>query len=114
MVSDHTLTLIDFNSAHIAGEDQSTKFGYEDTMSGCAGEKQWSAPETYRAQIYSAKCDSYSIGLLIAYMLAPTETMEEETPLQVWEDLDKTSLDPAIFCLVNGLLETAPLRRYSP
>jgi serine/threonine protein kinase len=113
MVCDQTLTLIDFNSAHIADELHST-VSYKDEMSGCAGEKIWSAPETYRAQNYSAKCDSYSIGLLIAYMLTPGEMTEEETPLQLWEEVDKSSLDPAILSLVNSLIEDDPLKRLSP
>jgi serine/threonine protein kinase len=83
-------------------------------MSGCAGDKLWSAPETYKALNYSAKCDSYSIGLLMAYMLSPEEMMENETPLQLWEKLEKIYIDPNILSLISILIENDPRKRQSP
>ena len=66
-------------------------------MTGCAGDKLWSAPETIRKHFYSAKCDSYSVGLILTYMLRANDgadKCETETPIEAWENLDKSTLEP--------------------
>lgn len=62
IVTGETLMLIDFNTA------VSDVKGYSDCIVGGTGLKEWSAPETRQKLCYSAKSDSYSIGLIIALL----------------------------------------------
>ena len=62
-----TLFLIDFNVA--------VKFSNpnEDEIVGGTGLKQWSAPETRTQLKYSHKCDAWSVGCILYYLLSGRE-----------------------------------------
>lgn len=60
IVTGNSLKLIDFNTAFQDVVD------YTDCIKGGTGLKEWSAPETRQKLFYTAKCDSYSCGLIIA------------------------------------------------
>jgi len=68
VVSDNGIVkLLDFNVAK-----RSTK-----NIVGGTGLKLWSAPETRRALSYSEKCDSWSLGLILATLLSGQFPCEE-------------------------------------
>lgn len=58
-----TLKVVDFNKA------VRTSPQYLDDIRGGTGLKEWSAPETRAQYLYSAKCDSWSAGCVLFYML---------------------------------------------
>lgn len=58
------LKLIDFNKAVKCCPDYSV-----DDIQGGTGVKEWSAPETRSQLLYNAKCDSYSLGCVLFYMV---------------------------------------------
>ena len=49
---------------------------YESPIVGARGERKWSAPETRRKLSYSVKCESWSIGCLLYYMISGNEPDE--------------------------------------
>ena len=59
------MKLIDFNTA--VKTDSKT---YKKDIKGSTGLKEWSGPETRSKLYYSAKCDVWSCGHLIYYMIA--------------------------------------------
>lgn len=59
--ADGDVKLIDFNVAF--------KFSSQ-KIKGGTGLKQWSAPETRQSFEYDEKCDVWSLGLILAYMLS--------------------------------------------
>jgi serine/threonine protein kinase len=61
------MKLIDFNTAFDFREVDGTP--ETDSILGGTGLKDWSAPETRVQPYYSAKCDVFSIGRLLAFML---------------------------------------------
>lgn len=64
------LKLIDFNTAF---DLRSVNKGpTEDCIMGSTGLREWSAPETLTKLYYNAKCDSYSAGCLIVFLLRQT------------------------------------------
>jgi len=64
------MKVIDFNTSFNFKEVNGTP--ETDTILGGTGLKDWSAPETRAQPYYSAKCDVFSIGRLIAFMLKST------------------------------------------
>lgn len=70
-----TLKLIDFNTAVKFSETGSLDCSptYSNVITGGTGLKQWSAPETRTQLNYSAKCDSYSCGCILYFMLTSKE-----------------------------------------
>lgn len=89
------LTLIDFNKAVRVKN-------YEDCIAGSTGLKEWSAPETRSQLLYSAKCDSWSCGRLIAFMSSCC-SVEPET--EATEELNS---------LIANLMSQDPLVRLTP
>ena len=64
------LKLIDFNTAFdLLANNNSTE---DDCIMGSTGLREWSAPETLTKLYYNAKCDSYSAGCLIVFLLKQT------------------------------------------
>ena len=59
---DFSVKIIDFNTAAKADADLQ--------VSGGMGLKEWSAPETRLGLRYGLKCDEWSLGLILAYMLS--------------------------------------------
>lgn len=62
-----TLFLIDFNVA------ARFKDPCADEILGGTGLKKWSAPETRTQLMYSSKCDSWSVGCILYFMLSGKE-----------------------------------------
>jgi serine/threonine protein kinase len=70
-----TLKLIDFNTAIKFSEKDSPGNlpTYSNVITGGTGVKTWSAPETRTQLNYSAKCDSFSCGCILFFMLTGRE-----------------------------------------
>lgn len=61
-----------------------------DIISGATGVKHWSAPETRANYEYDAKCDVYSLGCLLLFMLTGAQPESEKAQLKI-ADLDKNT-----------------------
>lgn len=140
----NTLKLIDFNTAFdfTAQKGVTKAVDYTDCIRGGTGLKEWSAPETRHQQYYSAKCDSYSIGCILVYMLRYTsgsafgnftqsESSEEEeydnevngqSTLTRWDNFRKSKSESGsehvnsqlLYDLIESLLKIDPAQRMSP
>lgn len=84
--------IIDFNVA--AHQDADGK------VLGGTGLKQWSAPETRQSLEYTNKCDSWSLGLLLAFML----TGEEPNPELSCEERAQNAVNCTSDALLKSLL----------
>ena len=63
--SGYYLTVVDFNV--------SVDLTKTPTIDGATGKKKWSAPETRTGVSYNERCDIYSAGCLVLYMLTGTK-----------------------------------------
>jgi len=103
------LTLIDFNTA------VEFKTLDEAEISGRIGLKQWAAPETRIELKYSSKCDLWSAGCLLCFMLTGNEF---EASFDTDHNLSRAfssleSICPDALPLAKGLLEIDPVKRWS-
>lgn len=80
--SGYYLTVVDFNVAVDTHESESIR--------GATGVKHWSAPETRAASVYSSKCDSYSLGCLLLFMLT-AESPDSDQAMQMLAKCDRKS-----------------------
>lgn len=90
----YQLTLIDFNVAK--------EFSSSNLIEGATGVKAWSAPETRSELRYDEKCDSFSLGCILAYMLTGAKPDSSKTA-----DLEG-GLHPEAQQLINKLKEPNP------
>jgi serine/threonine protein kinase len=66
-----SLKLIDFNVAISYQES-------EGKIQGGTGYKHWSAPETRKELHYDEKCDVWSLGMILAFMLSNGKMPKED------------------------------------
>ena len=116
--------LIDFNVA------AKFKAPSSDEIKGGTGYQHWSAPETRTGMFYSSKCDWFTCGLLIAYMLesvllnrqqaadSEEDDYKESGPdLKTLKNLLVSKTCASGICwwrLIDGLLSMEPSERWSP
>ena len=103
--------LIDFNTA-----TKITVGSYLNEIQGGTGLRMWSAPETRRELFYSAKCDLWSVGCILYYLLSGGHTMDIEKtwPQNLEEVFSFAKLVPEAKLLLEGLLDIEPSHRLSP
>lgn len=65
----NAIKLIDFNVA-VKLQTPTLEEPYPNEIRGSTGLKEWNAPETRTVLYYSAKCDMWSLGCLLHYMLS--------------------------------------------
>ncbi len=94
----YDIKLIDFN---VAVKLKTPAPDYEDEILGSTGLREWSAPETKTQLFYSAKCDLWSLGCLLRFML---DRCRKDTNVE---------LASAGLCLVEGLLCVDQKSRYT-
>jgi serine/threonine protein kinase len=92
------IKLIDFN---VAVTLKTPAPDYEDEILGSTGLREWSAPETKTQLFYSAKCDLWSLGCLLRFLL---DHCRKDT------DVELVSRG---HCLVDGLLCVDNKTRYT-
>ena len=102
MTSDSNIKIIDFNVAI-------DKLERDSMVCGGTGLKQWSAPETRTKLHYSAqKCDSWSLGMILAYLISNEEPLESDDSTQRRSKALACTDDPCLSSCLKGLLEQDP------
>lgn len=96
--SDFKIILIDFN---VAVTLQTPAPDYQEEIKGSTGLKEWTAPETRKELYYSAKCDMWSLGCLLQFLLDRCKKDKEAHLLSSGQ------------ALVDGLLRVDPISRFS-
>ena len=81
-----SLKIIDFNAA--------IKLGKEETkIRGGTGFKWWSAPETRTELTYGLECDSWSLGLIFAFLISGRKPAESKSFQELREEALNCSED---------------------
>lgn len=103
-LNSESFKLIDFNTAiRTAGSSQD----YPKDIWGGIGLKQWSAPETRTSRNYSAKCDSFSAGCILYYLLTKGQQPDlsgDKAIEEAEEFVKETQDDDDLMSLIMGLM----------
>ena len=113
---DNSLKIIDFNVSERFPKGANL---YADTIKGGTGLKQWSAPETRTCLHYSAKIDSWSIGLILSFMLLRKEPSKTKSSTEARDEIltqleKKADFCPKLLAVFKGLTMKEPVQRWSP
>jgi len=113
---DNSLKIIDFNVSHCFPIGVSL---YADSITGGTGLKQWSAPETRTCLHYSAKCDSWSLGLILSFMLLRKEPSKTKSSTEARDEIltqleMKADCCPKLLETFKGLTVKDAEQRWSP
>lgn len=113
---DNSLKIIDFN---VSAQYEKGASGYTDTIQGGTGLKEWSAPETRTSLTYSAKCDSWSMGLILSFMLLRKMPNKAKASIDARDEISeqlekKPDCCPQLLALFKGLTIKEAGLRWSP
>ena len=105
------LKMYDFNTAV-----QVTPHKYEDQIVGGTGVKKWSAPETRKQLTYSGKCDIWSVGCILFFLITGGEMLDSklssaENRARVLELIGEE--EEALSDLIKGLMDLSPITRFT-
>merc|ERR1719330_558428 len=111
--------IVDFGLAQICRDESQS----ESWLSGTSGTRMYTAPEVYCHRHYSVKCDMWSLGIMLYFLLtgkAPyNRAIDRKTSDRIKEGhyhqtpLMEASIDPLARELTRGLLVLNPKERLS-